>query len=168
MSTREEMLKIVLYPFFKEEVDAQNEVGVNKYKEFWGSTIDMSKWALPYFSFAWEKNLIGFKKNDEGDDYFETRFFEEIARSEVADILFRTYLTHKNNWNDYSPLLRDYFFLENDLESIATHLPQCYFVDGPEEMAPIIDFLENKYGSNFEFYRRNSVNETGQVCVDSF
>ena len=165
-----EALKIILRPFFAEEIDSQTDSDINYY-----NFRDMGEeWQKKYISFANSKNLL---------QYF---YAPEAPRAEVAEILFRAKLTLENDWVSFTPFLRDHYLLTHDLGHLFGDATRCYYISDSKLITYAADnkaipfirpYLESLYGeldvALYDFKNKKRVGysfpylDLNQVCIES-
>ncbi len=159
--SREEALKIILRPFFSDEIEALTE---DEYapEEITGTIVVISEWAKPYFSFAYQKNLTAFYSSY---PYFNASYKEFIKRGEVADILLKAKLMHKNEWVTFYPFLKDRYLLSMDIK--PANLPRCYPMTDNKDTPFIKDYMESRYGALAPEDTGMPYLDDGHVCLES-
>lgn len=154
--TEHETLKMVLRPLFSKEIFAQTKEEIDQIiqKEPYLYPEDQGTWYIPYFAFAYARNLdVGLKEID--NDYMEEliknvggdTISHDIKRGNVAQLMFRALLMKENKWEFYDDYLRDELFLGAQKENFLSQSYPCYPLS---ESAPdfILNHIKNEFGTD--------------------
>ncbi len=137
-TTVPQSLKIVLNPFFAEEIRAQDDFEAYQNK---------ITWYEPYFWFAEEKNLI--PESILPVQWYKSQVGPQHAtRGNVAELISRTLPTGENNWENYHDYLMDDLLLQNNKPQLLSRGYPCYESSYND---PLPDFMRPYvYGDDFD------------------